>query len=237
MLRFFLFISVVLSTNIIQGITGFAGTVLAMPFTILLFGIDVAKPALTILTTLACILIVVRNYKNIAWKTFLQMFMLMFLGVFIGEYIYHLFQPSILLQIYAVFIICVAVSGLIKKKERTIPDSVLSCIVILAGIIHGMFISGGPLLIIYAVRKLPRKEEFRVTLSLIWISLNIYLMYKQFANGLMTLSTLQTTVLAVPALFAGVFIGGRLAGKMSQETFLKLTYILLVISGATLLFN
>ena len=237
MLEFFLFVIVVLSTNIIQGITGFAGTVLAMPFTILLFGIDVAKPSLTILTTLACVLIVIRNFKNISWKTFFHMFVLMFIGVFIGEYLYHLFQPSILLQIYAVFVICVAVSGLLKKKERSMPDSILSYIVVLAGIIHGMFISGGPLLIIYAVRKLPRKEEFRATLSLIWISLNIYLMYKQFTNGLMTVSTLQTTALAIPALFAGVFIGGRLAGKMSQETFLKLTYILLVISGATLLFN
>ena len=46
MIRAILYLLVVFSTNVIQGITGFAGTVLAMPFTILLYGIDVAKPSL-----------------------------------------------------------------------------------------------------------------------------------------------------------------------------------------------
>lgn len=237
MLKECLFLLVVFSTNVIQGITGFAGTVLAMPFTILLYGIDVAKPALTMLTTLACVFIVARGYRDIAWKDFLKMFALMFIGVFAGEYLYHFFQAGILLQIYAVFIIAIALLGLFKRKEANLPEIVMCGIVLLAGVIHGMFISGGPLLIIYAVRKLPDKKNFRVTLSLIWISLNIYLMIKQYMNGLMTASTLGITALGIPALLLGTFIGGILAKKMSQAFFLKLTYVLLIISGASLLLN
>ena len=37
-----LFYLVVLAANIIQGITGFAGTILAMPFSVRLVGMDVA---------------------------------------------------------------------------------------------------------------------------------------------------------------------------------------------------
>lgn len=235
MLKECLFLLVVFLTNVIQGITGFAGTVLAMPFTILLYGIDVAKPSLTMLTTLACVFIVVRGYKDIAWKEFFKMFVLMFIGVFTGEYIYHFFQARMLLHIYAAFIIAIAVMGLIKKKEAALPETVMGGIVLLAGVIHGMFISGGPLLIIYAVRKIPDKKNFRVTLSLIWISLNIYLMIKQYLGGLMTASTLGITALGVPALLLGILIGGILAKRMSQEFFLKLTYVLLIISGASLL--
>ena len=111
-----------------------------------------------------------------------------------------------------------------------------SC-VLLAGVIHGMFISGGPLLIIYAVRKLPDKNRFRATLSLIWICLDLYLIIKQYAAGLLTASTLSITALGIPMLLLGVLLGGILAKKMSQALFLKLTYVLLIISGASLLLN
>ena len=39
----FLYYLVVLGSNIIQGITGFAGTILAMPFAVMLIGIDKSK--------------------------------------------------------------------------------------------------------------------------------------------------------------------------------------------------
>ena len=44
-----LFYIVILLANIIQGITGFAGTILAMPFSLILVGYDVAKPVLNVL--------------------------------------------------------------------------------------------------------------------------------------------------------------------------------------------
>lgn len=235
MLEIFLFLLVVFSANVIQGITGFAGTVLAMPFTILLYGIDVAKPSLTILTTLACTFIVTRGYRSIAWEEFSKMLVLMFIGVFAGEKIYRVFQAEALLQIYAVFIIAIAVMGLVKRKEWNLPGKAMGGLVLLAGVIHGMFISGGPLLIIYAVRKLPEKEQFRVTLSMIWICLDVYLIIKQYMGGLMTPFTLGITALGLPALLMGIFIGGILAKKMSQSLFLKLTYMLLIICGASLL--
>lgn len=230
-----LFLLTILLTNLIQGITGFAGTVLAMPFVIMIYGIDVAKPSLTILALLAGLLIAVRCYKDIAWKELLKILAVMFLGVFAGEYIYSFLQTEILLKIFAVFVIAVAVLGLLGKKNREMPGPALDAILLLAGIIHGMFVSGGPLLIVYAVKKLPEKNMFRATVSMIWVVLDIYLIIKQTMAGLMTEFTLSVTLWSVPALLAGVLIGNRLAKKMTQEVFIKLSYILLIISGASLI--
>lgn len=95
----------------------------------------------------------------------------------------------------------------------------LDLILLLAGVIHGMFVSGGPLLIVYAVKKLPEKNQFRTTVSMIWVALDIYLIIKQAMAGLMTNFTLSVTLWSVPALLIGVFIGNRMAAKMSQEAF------------------
>ena len=42
-------------------------------------------------------------------------------------------------------------------------------------------------------------------------------------------------LLSVPFMLAGMFIGGKLYAIMSQKLFMVITYILLLISGASLL--
>lgn len=234
-MNYILFLIVILLTNIIQGITGFAGTVLAMPFSILLIGINTAKPVLNILTIIACIAIVIKSYKDIVWNEFFKMAAIMLIGVFIGEYIYNAFPLDMLLTIYAIFIILIALKGLLVKKELNVSEFILIIIILAAGIIHGMFISGGPLLIIYAVKRLKDKEKFRATLSPIWIVLNTYILIKQIFTGVITISIMKAVLWAIPALLVGVVLGNRLAKKMSQEAFLKLSYVLLLISGVSLI--
>ncbi|MEG1295190.1 MAG: sulfite exporter TauE/SafE family protein [Niameybacter sp.] len=233
-MKTFIFLIIVLLTNIIQGITGFAGTVLAMPFTILLLGIEVAKPLLNIVTLVACVLIVFESYKEIVWKEFLKMTAIMLVGVFIGEYIYALFPVDVLLIIYAIFIILIALKGIFVRKEYEVTDAVLIGVIVLSGIVHGMFLSGGPLLIIYAVKKLPKKA-FRATLAPVWIVLNSYLLVKQFMGGFITTQIMVLSLISVPILIVAVIVGKKLYEHMSQKTFLMLSYMLLLISGISLI--
>ena len=55
-----LFQIVLFLSNTIQTITGFAGTLLAMPFSIRLVGIEEAKAVINIFTMLACAVIAVQ---------------------------------------------------------------------------------------------------------------------------------------------------------------------------------
>lgn len=229
------FLILILLTNIIQGITGFAGTVLAMPFAILLLGIDVAKPVLNITTLIACILIVFESYKHIVWKECLKMIGIMFIGVFIGEYMYQMFSVDLLLTIYAIFIILIALKGIFIKQTYDLDEKVLIAIIVLAGIIHGMFLSGGPLLIIYAVKKLQDKATFRATLAPVWIVLNSYLLIKQFTSSLITTQVITLALWSIPVLIIAIIIGKKLYEHMSQKFFLMLSYILLFISGISLI--
>ena len=72
-LKKILFLLVVLLANIIQGITGFAGTVLAMPPSVLLVGMDTAKPILNALGLLSGIWVAVTQRKHIKTKEFICM--------------------------------------------------------------------------------------------------------------------------------------------------------------------
>ncbi len=83
-MREILFYIVILLTNIIQGITGFAGTILAMPPGIMLVGFDVAKPVLNTLGLLAGIYVFVSFRKNVVWKELKKIVIVMAVGMAAG---------------------------------------------------------------------------------------------------------------------------------------------------------
>lgn len=231
-----LFLIIVFLTNIIQVITGFAGTMLAMPVSMLLIGIDEAKAILNILGLLASIWIVIKNYRYINKKEFLKITGIMLIGIFIGIEIFDNLRTDSLLQIYAVLIIAVALKSLFVKQKFKLPEVIMLLIIILAGIIHGMFISGGSLLVIYAAKKFDDKSVFRATLSAVWIVLNLYLMFIHINKGLLSTEVFTLTLYSVIPLAGGIVLGNLIHNKLNQKTFLNITYVLLLASGLLLLF-
>lgn len=232
-----LFFVVIFLANIIQGITGFAGTVLAMPFSINLVGYQVAKPVLNVLGLLSGIYVFVGNWKNVKWRELLKIVLIMTGGIIVGIIIKGAFEgkEQLLYKGLGIFIILMATSGLAKMKKPAESQRDTTILLPIAGIVHGIFVSGGPLLISYLTTKIKDKLTFRATISTVWIFLNSMILIDDIRNGYWTMSLLKTQLIAIPFLFGGMFIGGCLVKRMSQEKFMKLTYILLVISGMSLL--
>ena len=108
--------------------------------------------------------------------------------------------------------------------------------VLLAGIIHGMFLSGGSLLVIYAVAVLKDKSVIRATLAPVWIVLNGSMLIQNIAEGAVTAEILRLTGWCVIPVITALYLGQILHKRMKQEFFVKLTYVLLIISGCTLQF-
>ena len=67
-IREYLFIIIVLFANIIEGITGFAGTMLAMPASMMLIGAEEAKVILNMVALMVSSTIAVKTYKKIQQK-------------------------------------------------------------------------------------------------------------------------------------------------------------------------
>jgi uncharacterized membrane protein YfcA len=232
-----LFLLVVFFANIIQGITGFAGTVLAMPASIFLIGIDSAKVVLNVMGIFASLWLVVLAYKHINWKEIVKVVVLMLIGMVAGMYLYSILPLSFLLKVYAVFIILIAIKGILVKEEKNIKEWILILIVLAAGIIHGMFVSGGPLLMIYILKKSENKSVFRANIATVWIILNSYIAFAHYKQGLYTSENIQILGLSIIPLVIGTIIGNILHHKISQKNFLYLSYVLLFISGVALVFK
>ena len=237
-----LFFLVVFLTNIIQCITGFAGTVLAMPFSIMLVGFDVAKPILNVLGIAASIGVIASNYKAINRHELSKILSLSLAGMLAGLLIVHYVDISagILYKVLGTVILAFTIMGCSQTFSKYPPKNdkpnILSYLVLIAGgLVHGMFVCGGPLLVVYAARTLKDKEEFRTTLSAVWLVLNSMIMVTDIQAGLFVYQTNLLMSASMVALLFALLIGNIIARKMNKKLFMILTYVLMAISGISLL--
>ena len=230
-----IFVLIVFLANVVEGITGFAGTMLAMPAAMLLIGVDEAKIILNMVAILVSMNIAIRNYRDMDKKQAAKLIFLMILGMAAGLRLYEMMPARLLMSAYGVLIILVALRGLFKKKEREFHKGVLICVVLLAGLIHGMFLSGGSLLVIYAVAVLKDKSIIRATLAPVWIVLNGIMLVRHVIEGSVDAGILRLTGMCVAPVVLALILGQMLHQRIKQEFFVKLTYILLIVSGCILL--
>lgn len=235
MINNILFQVVLFLSNTLQTVTGFAGTLLAMPFSIRLVGVEQAKTVLNIFTMAACFLITVQNRKYIDWKILVRMIGGMLAGMLAGIWLFQLIPLQILLKLYASLIILIALKKMLFKKEIPLPSWAMPVILLGAGIIHGMFISGGALLVVYAVNVLKDKETFRATIAPVWVILNAILCVSHYQSGYYTTDTLVVTGFSMIPLVFSIAVGNLIYKKVSQRQFLQITYILLLIAGVSLI--
>lgn len=240
MLKNSLFLIIVFLTNIIQCITGFAGTVLAMPASIMLVGYGVAKPILNVLGAAASVGVVATNRKSINKKEFFKITLIMLSGIVVGVFISDHFTQyaSVLYRVLGVTVIAVALMNMIKfftkAEEKELPAPVGVVLLVLSGLIHGIFDCGGPLLVVYAAAKMKDSDELRSTLSSVWIVLNSVIMFHDIYDGYFTSSTLILTFACMLVLVFAIIVGNIISRKLSKNAFLILTYVLMLISGVSL---
>jgi uncharacterized protein len=102
------------------------------------------------------------------------------------------------------------------------------------GVIHGLFGTGGPL-IVYAVgRKLTDKSQFRATLAVLWLALNTALMVRYALSATFTIETTWLTLILVASLLPGAWLGERLHRTLDRRRFEVTVWGLLLVAGAVL---
>ncbi len=236
-----LFYIIIFLANIIQGITGFAGTILAMPFSIPIVGYAVAKPVLNVLGIIAGIYVVVGDYKKVNVVQLKKICACMGIGILVGIWVKNLIkgQETLLYALLGIFVLAIGIKGLAEstkpRQEKSGPTGSGRVLLLLAGIVHGMFVCGGPLVVGYLSGCTKSKEEFRRTISAVWIILNTMILVSDVLSGYYTADTIRIQAISVAFLFGGMFAGGVLYKHMSQRVFMVLTYILLCISGLSLM--
>lgn len=234
MLENVLFVLIMMFSVFLQSLVGFGGTLLAMPLGIMISGIALTKPVLTFVAWVTGITVVISEFRYINKRELVKMVSVMLVGVIAGIWLTGKVDLKILLLAYAVVVTAIGAKKLFFSSSGQAPAYLRAVSLAVAGIMQGLFVSGGSFLAVYATYQIPEKRAFRATVNSVWAVVNTVMMTMYAINGDITGSVaVMSGVCLIPALIA-VWLGGMLTKKVRQSTFLIIVYLLLIVSGIVL---
>lgn len=219
--------------------TGFGSIIIAISLGALVLPIEAMLPILVCLNSMMNGIFLVRIYRQIHLVTLLKVILpMMLLGMVVGIQILPYLSDNTLKKGFAILVLWFAIRELYKLRKGhkvAVKSQFLQRIwTFLAGITHGLYASGGPLLVYSLAGNTLNKANFRATLLATWFLLNLsYALYLLF-NGVLIQHAVSILAYS-PVLLLAVFVGQYLHNKIDEQRFKQIVYILLILSAITML--
>lgn len=222
----------------LEVITGFGSIIIALSLSAQLMPIDVVLPVLVPLSMSMSSYLVWRHWHNIDRPLLLKTILpFMVLGTLIGYGVKPFLDEGLLKQMFGLLILWFSGRELwtlrhagAKRNRPRWPNMLTAA----AGISHGLFASGGPLLV-YSISGLALdKARFRATLVTVWLVLNGLLSVVFYFDGRL-LPALPKVASYTPLLVIVVWAGEYLHHRVSERHFRIAISWLLLVTGALLI--
>lgn len=241
--QFWLLAAIVGGAFAIEATSGFGATILIVTFGVHLFPITTLLPVIVPLGLVLSVSLAWRNRAHVDRGLVVRRILpLMGLGLAIGLAIFERASNDGLRRAFGFFVVGVALAELWRMRPaaagetrvaRPLPPLATRATLVAAGVIHGLFSSGGPLLV-YALGRLPiEKRAFRATLSTVWVVLASTLTIAYAWQGRVGRESLLATATLLPVLATAFVVGDWAHHRLDESTFRILIYALLIVAGLT----
>ncbi|MBP3233372.1 MAG: sulfite exporter TauE/SafE family protein [Eubacterium sp.] len=222
----------------LHAITGFGGNIVVFPVLTALFGAVSARVILNLVAWVSSISVTADCYKDIDYKELKVILIWMGSGLVVGTLLIpYIKSETILMLVYGVIIMAVAIYKLLAKKEIYFKKPVLYLILVLAGIIQALFVSGGAFLVIYCTQILKEKKAFRATFTMVWLCVYTLMFFWQLISGVYSPEIIRMAIFgAVPVIFAS-WLGSRITARINQKVFMLIVYIFILLVGISITWN
>lgn len=219
----------------VEGAIGFGATVIIVSLGAQLLALDALLPAWVPLNMAMSAVLVLRNHRHIAWRfLFIEIIPVVGVGTAAGLALFHLPNKTLFAAILGAFVVALALLQLLRPAVSALGRTWQLGFLLIGGLAHGLFGSGGPMIVYVARRQLPDAAAFRATLCLLWFLLNLALVVNFAALNLFTASTGRYSLLFAALLVPGVVIGNKLHHALSPTTFERSVWIGLFVAGLAL---
>lgn len=232
---------VVLLSFFVEAAAGFGSMVVALTLGSLAFGVNELLAVLIPVNMVLSAYLVLRGWGAIEWRLLLVRWLpLLAVGLALGTVVAaRASEAAWLKPAFGLFVVLVAAWQLASTLRPELGAGALPlpakvAALLGAGAIHGVFATGGPLVVFVAARELPGKAAFRASLSVLWLVLNALVMPRLVLDGHVTTATLSRSAAMLLPLGAGIVAGEWLHHRLDERKFRLLVGALLLAAGAVL---
>jgi hypothetical protein len=234
-------IAIVFVAFAVEASLGFGSALVAITLGSMLFPLEVLLPAFVPLSLAVAAYITVRYGDSVDRPMlFRRVAPAMVAGLPIGLFAFHALPASWSKRALAVFILVLVAVELAKMVRPSTAPRPLSrrrafTLLLLGGLLHGAFSTGGPLAVYVAGRDLAHdKARFRSTLSALWLALNTLVLLTYAALGKIDAASLRMTLVLAAPLALGLVTGEIVHARLPARAFRPLVFSVLGVAGVVL---
>lgn len=236
-----LLIAIICLSQAVETVTGFGCTVIALALGVHLVPVQTWVVTLVMIAWLQSAWLVCRGFRVIDWALLLERILpCAVAGLPLGFWCFGVLGSGGLKHVLGAFVIVVSsleLARLFRRGRGSEPLPWPLGIVLLCGggFFHGLFASGGPLVVYYSSREIADKGAFRATLSCLWLLLNSVLLVSYALTGRLVKEPAFRAAYLLPALAVGILVGEILHHRVNELTFKRIVQVLLFLTGVVLL--
>jgi uncharacterized membrane protein YfcA len=174
-----------------------------------------------------------QSRREIRWRPIAALGVGIALGIPVGAVVLKQSDPRFILVVLGWFLMAVGLiflrlpaGGRLHPPAWAAPPAGL-----VSGLLTGLFGTGGPPLIIWYHLSAASKGAFRGNLMTIFLLMTFVRVPSYVAGGLVTAPRLWSTLLVLPAVLLGAWLGHRLHIRLSEAAFRRLVSGLLFVLG------
>lgn len=142
-------------------------------------------------------------------------------------------------RVFGVFVLAVALREAVRLVRASEPPRLLATPprgwVFAAGVVHGLFATGGPPLVYALARVQLDKGTLRATLAVVWFALNLGLLVAYTAGGAIDARGFAVAGGLVPVTAAAVAVGSWAHDRVDARRFRLVVYVVLAATAVALI--
>lgn len=241
-LVFLLFALIVVAAYAVQTAIGFGSTLICVTFGAQLMGLQEVIHLVVPISFLQTGYIVIRHRDAIHWRLLLRRVLpLMGTGMAFAFFLLTQVGGPWLGLAFGLMVLALSLRDLRRLRaasalvDQPIPAVASVTALFGAGVVHGIYASGGPLLVYAVGREGLNKRVFRSTLCMVWIVLNLVLVARFVLAGDYDRSVMIDVLFLVPAVPLGILVGEWVHHKVDERSFKMAVLVLLVAAAISLI--
>jgi hypothetical protein len=194
-------------------------------------------PVLVPLNLMLTAYMVTRYHGHVARRLLLVTVLpLMLIGLGVGQLVFYNLETAELRYVLGALVVAVAVRELVGRRgpSTPLPPGQRGAWILGAGVIHGVFATGGPPLVYALSRSDFDKSTFRSTLATIWLILDLALLSSFAIGGKLTLHSGIQSATLLPVVALAILCGELIHKRIDEARFRVAVFTMLLIAGVTL---
>jgi len=228
---------IVVIASLVKGITGFGFALVALPPLMIWYSPKEIIPVLLLCNLFSSVLIVLQKKdRQLINKQFEWLIIFGALFTIIGVVFLKYLPEHLLIVIVSVFLIILTVLSILGVQyPLKITDRSYKIAGAFLGFLTGSISISGPPMALFLYSAKVDKQQFREIFSWFSVVTSVVALSGYFVLGILTLQSLKTSLLFLPILFIGSFIGKRINNIIPVIVFKKAILIITLFSSVFIL--